>query len=398
MSYDAMNTLAGTSRVIQADATPEPIPEEAPAPREEAVDTVVPVQEPVIPTMTTEEAAIELADVTEEEQDTGDVPDGGVYDEDVPPSSMIDETVPPLAAEPIVRRSERIRTVKRDENFKYSLTQLSVKQGLRRHGKFAKRAIRKEFDQLFKKKAVLKPVKRSDLSGKQRRKIIRSSMFLKEKYDGMGKFEKLKGRLVADGRMQDRSLYADKRSPTAKLESIIMELAIAVREGKKLAKVDIAGAYLNASIGRGDDIHMEIGREVTTILVESMPTLKRFVQPNGKLLTKILKAMYGLIQSAALWYDALTTFLKRQLGFVQNSIDNCILNKRSDGHNVTIILYVDDILILSNQESDVHWLIDALKSEYGELSIESGTRLNYLGMVLDMMQKWRDKNANGRLC
>jgi Reverse transcriptase (RNA-dependent DNA polymerase). len=382
---DTMNTLAGASRVIQADAIPQSILEEAPAPREEAVGTVVPVQEPVIPTMTTEEATIEVADAEEEEQNTRDVPDGGVYDEDVPPGSVLDETVPSLATEPIVRRSERIRTVKRDEDFKYSLTQLSVKQGLRRHGKFAKRAIRKEFDQLFKKKAVLKPVKRSDLSGKQRRKIIRSSMFLKEKFDGMGKFEKLKGRLVADGRMQDRSLYADKQSPTAKLESIIMELAIAAREGKKLAKVDIAGAYLNASIGRGDDIHMELGREVTTILVESMPKLKRFVQPNGKLLTKILKAMYGLIQSAALWYDALTTYLKG-LGFVQNSIDNCILNKKNGGHNVTIILYVDDILILSNQESDIHWLIGALKSKYGELSIESGTRLNYLGMVLDVMK------------
>jgi hypothetical protein len=204
---DAMNTLAGASRVTQADAMPQSIPEEAPAPREEAEDKVVPVQEPVIPTMTTEEATVELADAAEEEQDMRDVPDGGVYDEDVPPSPVVDETVPSLAPEPILRRSERTRTVKRDENFKYSLTQLSVKQGLRRHGKFAKRAIRKEFDQLFKKKAVLKPVKRSDLSGKQRRKIIRSSMFLKEKFDGMGKFEKLKGRLVADGRMQDRSLY-----------------------------------------------------------------------------------------------------------------------------------------------------------------------------------------------
>jgi Reverse transcriptase (RNA-dependent DNA polymerase). len=385
---DSLNTMAGTERVLPADVIPESATREVQEEEEITMETVIPMREPSIPTVTAEEAAVGLAEDAKEEPSLGNeesAPHGCEYDEDVPPSSNVGDAMEPPVAEPALRKSERIRTVKRDEDFKYSLTQLSVKQGLRRHGKFAKRAIRKEFDQLFKRKAVLKPVLRSNLSGKQRRRIIRSSMFLKEKFDGMGKFEKLKGRLVADGRMQDRSLYADKRSPTARVESIIMELAIAAKEGKKLAKVDIAGAYLNASIGRGDDIHMELGRDVTTILVESMPKLKRFVEPNGKLLTKILKAMYGLIQSAALWFDALTTYLKR-IGFVQNTVDNCVLNNKSEGHDVTIILYVDDILILSKQRDDVGWLIDALKSECGELSIESGSRLNYLGMVLDIMR------------
>jgi hypothetical protein len=378
---DTMNALAGATSVKPADVPLMPIAEGDTVPRETGVETIVPLGDPETPTLTKEEAEIELAD--EAEPSEMDHPDGGVYDEDVPPSSSsvaVEELQP--AAVPI-RRGERARTMKRDSNFEYSLTQLSVKQGLARHGKFAKRAIKKEFIQLFKKKAVLKPVLRANLSGKQRRKIIRSSMFLKEKFDGMGKFEKLKGRLVADGRMQDRSLYADKRSPTAKLESILMELAIAAKERKHMTKVDIAGAYLNALIGDGDDIYMELSKDVTTILVEEMPTLRRFVEPSGKLLAKILKAMYGLIQSAALWYDALTTFLKR-IGFIPNSIDNCVLNMKHDGRNITIVLYVDDILILSTCEADVKWLIDALKREYGELTIESGNRLTYLGMILDI--------------
>jgi hypothetical protein len=88
----------------------------------------------------------------------------------------------------------------------YALTQLTVRKGLEKHGANAKEAIRLEFEQLFKKKKVFKPMKRSSLSAIQRKKIIRSSMFLKEKYDGLGNFEKLKGRLVADGRMQDKAL------------------------------------------------------------------------------------------------------------------------------------------------------------------------------------------------
>jgi len=128
---------------------------------------------------------------------------------------------------------------------------------------------------------------------------------------------------------------------------------------------------------------MELGKEVTTILVEAFPVLKKYVEPSGKLLTKILKALYGLIQSAALWYQELTTFLK-SIGFVPNRIDNCILNKRSDGRDMTIILYVDDILILSKNGSDIkQWLIGALKLRYGELSVETGSTFTYLGMVLE---------------
>lgn len=41
-----------------------------------------------------------------------------------------------------------------------------------------------------------------------------------------------------------------------------MELAIATKDSKKMAKVDIAGAYLNALIGDGDDIYMELSKEM----------------------------------------------------------------------------------------------------------------------------------------
>jgi hypothetical protein len=44
-------------------------------------------------------------------------------------------------------------------------------------------------------------------------------MFLKEKFED-GKFIKMKARLVADGRMQDRTVYMDFSSPTAKTRSV----------------------------------------------------------------------------------------------------------------------------------------------------------------------------------
>jgi hypothetical protein len=54
-------------------------------------------------------------------------------------------------------------------------------------------------------------------------------MFLKEKFED-GKFIKMKARLVADGRMQDRTVYTDFSSPTAKTRSVRTCLKLAAVE------------------------------------------------------------------------------------------------------------------------------------------------------------------------
>ncbi len=51
------------------------------------------------------------------------------------------------------------------------------------------------------------PVRISELSKKERWAIIRSSIFLKEKFKPNGTFDKLKACLVADISMQDRNIY-----------------------------------------------------------------------------------------------------------------------------------------------------------------------------------------------
>ena len=63
------------------------------------------------------------------------------------------------------------------------------------------------------------PVLFRSLTHKQRKAIIRSSLFLKEKYLPTGEFEKLKARLVALGNMQDLSLYS-----SAEVLSIVLQL------------------------------------------------------------------------------------------------------------------------------------------------------------------------------
>jgi Reverse transcriptase (RNA-dependent DNA polymerase). len=208
-------------------------------------------------------------------------------------------------------------------------------------------------------------------------------MFLKEKYDGHGIFEKLKGRLVADGRSQDRKLYQDKESKTAAMESILLSLGVASMKMMRMAKCDVGGAYLNAYIEEGDEIFMMLGPQITKVLLKYFPMLEEYIEEgDDRLIVRILKAMYGLVQSAALWYNVLTKFLLK-LGFKKNDKDNCVMHKRTaDGKLFIIVLYVDDILMLCEDEREIDWLIGGLEKEYKEVSVERGDELSYLGMVL----------------
>jgi hypothetical protein len=90
------------------------------------------------------------------------------------------------------RRSVRIAEGTRRPS-KYSF-HTSVKKALQEYGEDAYEAIKAEILQLFRKNNALVPVLRSSLTTEQHRKIIRSSMFLKTKFDPMGFFEKIKAR------------------------------------------------------------------------------------------------------------------------------------------------------------------------------------------------------------
>jgi hypothetical protein len=49
----------------------------------------------------------------------------------------------------------------------------------------------------------------SDLTAEERKSIIPSSIFLKEKFKPSGNFDKLKARLVAGGHRQDKLIYQE---------------------------------------------------------------------------------------------------------------------------------------------------------------------------------------------
>ena len=61
------------------------------------------------------------------------------------------------------------------------------------------------------------------------------------------------------------------------------------------------------------------------------------------------KALYGLVQCARLWYEDISTFLKK-IGFKQNPFDECVFTTKS---NMIVILYVDDYGVFCLENSSV---------------------------------------------
>ena len=141
---------------------------------------------------------------------------------------------------------------------------ITVKEALKSRGEEAKRVIKKELKQMLDKR-VWTPMHVSKLSATEKRSIMRSQMFLKEKYLPTEKFEKLKARLVAGGNRQDKDLYDDISSPTVSTSAVMMVFAVAAFENRKGSVMDIRGAFLNAKTGKAV-VYMRLDPTMSSIL------------------------------------------------------------------------------------------------------------------------------------
>ena len=259
---------------------------------------------------------------------------------------------------------------------------ISAKRSVEVIGKKAVEAIINELDGLIDKKKCIHAVKRNQLSMNQRKKIIRSHMLMKEKMK-MGVLDKVKARLVGDGSMQDRALYPDRYSPTVSLPAVMTVLAIAAKENRHIAALDVGKAYTNADM-TGEEVYIEVDSFVTAYILKHKPDLKPFLEESGKMIFKLNKALYGCVQSAKLWYDTIKAALIK-MGFTQNEQDECVFNRMTGGEQLTLALYVDDLLCSCKDVQNIKKFEKELIDEYGEVTSDYGDkrgRVAYLGMSI----------------
>ncbi len=156
-----------------------------------------------------------------------------------------------------------------------------------------------ELRQLFTELKALQPVKIEEVP--KGTKVLHSHIFVVEKLTATGEHDKMKARIVADGRDQDASMYPDKSSPTVAIHSLLTVLAMyAGKTGYKMGKVDVKGAFVQTPMV-GEPVYMRINKKVAKYAIQLYPELVAFLQRDGSLITKLLKAMYGCVQASRLW-------------------------------------------------------------------------------------------------
>jgi hypothetical protein len=260
--------------------------------------------------------------------------------------------------------------------------QVSLKKSMKVYPNETRMALVDEIDGLLHRK-VWTGVIKSKLSKAQRRNLIRSSCFIKQKFDSSGNLLKWKARIVSDGSMQDKTLYKtdDISAPTIQLNSLLSLSAIAATENMKIKTMDVAQAYLNADMPT--DVFVSFDKSIAQVVCERDPSFKKFLDEHGNLTVKLNKAQYGCVESAKLWYKTLSSFLE-SIGFTKNKFDPCVFSKVcKDKSLMHVGIYVDDIKAFAKSDSDLNWLQGELEKSFGKLNVVDGDYHDYLGMKFD---------------
>ena len=99
----------------------------------------------------------------------------------------------------------------------------------------------------------------------------------------------------------------------------------------------------------------------------------------------VLRAIYGMLVAALLWYKKIKTKLEG-VGFIFNPYDPCVANRNMEGTQQTIIFHVDDVKSSHinpkvNTEFE-NWLNKEF-GEHGKVTTRRGKQHDYLGMLLN---------------
>jgi hypothetical protein len=208
--------------------------------------------------------------------------------------------------------------------------------------------------------------------------------FFKEKFDAEGNFQKLKARFVPLGNYQDREVYdiSKTAAPTPKLESVLSCLAHFAAERRSLYYGDVPSAYAHAIAE--EQVFIRIQPELAKHLIAIAPDIYKSFQDNDGLVVQVKKALYGLLDSALLWYKTLSEELKK-LAYQEHPLDSCIFDKiTEDGTHITVIIYVDDLLIAGSNETIILHDVKYLSHLFGDMKVNKSSTTNYIGMHIHM--------------
>ncbi|RVW50155.1 Retrovirus-related Pol polyprotein from transposon RE1 [Vitis vinifera] len=156
---------------------------------------------------------------------------------------------------------------------------------------------------------------------------------------------RFKACLVAKGFHQRFGIYyIDTFSPVVKPTTIHVVLSLVVSRSWSLRQLDVNNVFLQGNLS--ENVYMS---QPPGFVDQDHPTH----------ICRLRKAIYGLKQAPRAWYQELHTFLLSS-GFKNSYVDASLFVFNVDGHILYFLVYVDDIIITSNNPTMVDPFVTAL--------------------------------------
>lgn len=203
------------------------------------------------------------------------------------------------------------------------------------------------------------------------KKPLKTKWVFKEKQDKEG-IKRYKARLVIKGCNQKEGIdYQETFSPVVKYSSLRYLFSLAAVKNLRIDHMDVMTAYLNG----------EVEEDIYVVPPEGFETNEE------NKVWKLKKAVYGLKQSGRCWNIKLNEVLIN-IGLTQCKSDPCIYTLNNNSAQILIVaIYVDDLLIFSNDKNLRVNLKKNLMSNFDMKDL--GVAKNCLGMHITV-----DSNSN----
>lgn len=191
----------------------------------------------------------------------------------------------------------------------------------------------------------------------------------KIKRDAKGNIERYKARLVARGFMQREGVdFTEVFAPVSKHSTLRTLLAVVAEHDLHLHQLDVKTAFLNGDLE--EEIYMQ------------QPP--GYEQGSPGMVCHLRKSLYGLRQAPRAWHTKLKGTLE-ELGFRVSLADAGLFTAMIDGHQVYLLVYVDDILVSSSSLT----VVESVKRSLGAVFDvrDLGEATFFLGMEITRDRK-----------
>ena len=205
---------------------------------------------------------------------------------------------------------------------------------------------------------------------------------IRQRSDKNAPLFKLKARWVGGGHHQDPIDKTVVAAPTARAASHNLLLNFAALKKESITIGDIPAAYLQTRYKPADGsdrpFYVRMDKNTTFLVTEAYPDYSYLVLDDGTLICRVHKALYGLVESASLWYRDVTKTLLA-IGYNILDADKGVMQKvNKDGSLLITSVHVDDFMAVSTSRHLEEEFWATLAGKYPGIKIQRGPHYRHL--------------------